>query len=377
MKRPVLIQKRKPLLPPSWVSAGLAGHSALGLALAAFIYLVCLSGTLAVFAQELQRWEQPAGPVVQSVSPAAVDNGFNAIRAKAPGLAKDSVTIALPTPAIPRLTLSAGGHEGAGGEIWLAAATGRPVVKAYRPTTDFIVALHTGLHLPEGIGRTLVGLIGIALLGLLISGVLAHPRIFKDAFSLRRGGSRRLQTADLHNRLGTWGLPFFLTVTLTGTILGVFFVIFAGLAATAYKGDFGRAFSDMGFGAEQGRPTAAPVSPIAPMLAQVSAKSPGASIQAVSIEHAGTNRQKIEVTIHEPGQLSTYDRYGFDAAGHMVDTPDGERATISRQISTALQPLHFGWFGGIIVKIAYGPPWPGVMRRVIERRHDLADTAAR
>jgi uncharacterized iron-regulated membrane protein len=240
MKRPVLIQKRKPLLPPSWFSAGLPAILHFGLALAGFIYLVCLSGTLAVFAQELQRWEQPAGPVVQSVSPAAVDNGFNAIRAKVPRLAKDSVTIALPTPAIPRLTLSAGGHEGAGGEIWLADATGRPVVKAYRPTTDFIVALHTGLHLPEGIGRTLVGLIGIALLGLLISGVLAHPRIFKDAFSFRRGGSRRLQTADLHNRLGTWGLPFFLTVTLTGTILGVFFVIFAGLAATAYKGDFGR-----------------------------------------------------------------------------------------------------------------------------------------
>jgi len=40
----------------------LAGHSALGLAFAALIYIVCLTGTVSVFLMELQRWEQPDGP---------------------------------------------------------------------------------------------------------------------------------------------------------------------------------------------------------------------------------------------------------------------------------------------------------------------------
>jgi uncharacterized iron-regulated membrane protein len=348
------ISRRKPLLSPGWVSAVLAGHSALGLAMAVLIYLVCLSGTLAVFTQELQRWEQPAGPVVERVEAAAVGAGFNAIRAKAPAFARETVSIELPSAAVPRLTLSAGGHEGVGGEKWLADAEGRPVTKVHRPTIDFIVALHTGLSLPEGIGRMLVGLIGIGLLALLLSGVLAHPRMFKDAFSLRRGGSRRLQEADLHNRLGTWGLPFYATVTLTGAILGLFFVVFASLAATAYKGDLRRAFSDMGFGAERHQTAAAAVPPFAPMIALVHARAPEASIEAVTVDHPGTAGQKINLTVHEPRRLSIYQRYVFDTSGRLIESPKADRQTVGRQILFALQPLHFGWFGGIAVKIAYG-----------------------
>lgn len=352
---PLKISRRKPLLSPGWVSAVLAGHSALGLALSALIYLVCLSGTLAVFAQELQRWEQPSGPVVERVAAAAVDDGFTAIRGKAPRLAKETVSIELPTAALPRLTLSAGGHEGVGGEKWLADAAGRPIAKVRRPATDFIVGLHTGLNLPEESGRMLVGLVGVALLALLLSGVFAHPRMFKDAFTLRRGGSRRLQQADLHNRLGTWGLPFYVTVTLTGVILGLFFVIFAGLAATAYKGDFSRALGDMGFELGPNRhQSVAAMPPLSPMLAVVRAMAPKASIQAVSIEHAGTSVQKITVTAHAPGELSASQRFVFDAKGGLVDAPNSGRDTIGRQILFALQPLHFGWFGGIAVKVAYG-----------------------
>ena len=56
--------RKRPLLAPAFVRAVLAGHSALGLAFAAVIYVVCLSGTLAVFIHDFQRWEQPDGPIV-------------------------------------------------------------------------------------------------------------------------------------------------------------------------------------------------------------------------------------------------------------------------------------------------------------------------
>src|SRR5262245_4005568 len=46
----------------------LAGHSALGLAFAWLIYVVCLSATVAVFANEFKRWEQPDGPTVRGSS---------------------------------------------------------------------------------------------------------------------------------------------------------------------------------------------------------------------------------------------------------------------------------------------------------------------
>jgi hypothetical protein len=42
-----------------------------GLAFAAVIYIVCLSGTLAVFAGEFIRWKNADAPRVEGVSPAA------------------------------------------------------------------------------------------------------------------------------------------------------------------------------------------------------------------------------------------------------------------------------------------------------------------
>ena len=74
-------------------------------------------------------------------------------------------------------------------------------------------------------GGILVGLIGVALLSSLISGILAHPRIFRDAFHLRLGGSKRLQEADFHNRLGVWALPFHIIISLTGAFLGLTTII--------------------------------------------------------------------------------------------------------------------------------------------------------
>ena len=39
-----------------FVQAVLAGHSSLGLAFAALIYLVCFSGTVAVLVHDFERW---------------------------------------------------------------------------------------------------------------------------------------------------------------------------------------------------------------------------------------------------------------------------------------------------------------------------------
>src|SRR5690606_2751916 len=65
-------RKRRWPLSPGTVRAVLSGHSLLGLAFAAIIYLVCLTGTIAVFAPDLERWEQPQAPAASQLSDAAV-----------------------------------------------------------------------------------------------------------------------------------------------------------------------------------------------------------------------------------------------------------------------------------------------------------------
>ena len=71
---------KRQFLSPDFVRAMLAGHSALGLAFAALIYIVCLTGTVSVFLMELQRWEQPDGPRVTE-TPSARDGRGSALEA--------------------------------------------------------------------------------------------------------------------------------------------------------------------------------------------------------------------------------------------------------------------------------------------------------
>ena len=214
----------------SWVAALLAGHSALGLGFCALIYLICLSGTLAVFERELQRWEQPAIPSVTNVGPREIETAITNVRQRAPKDAASSITITLPAPDQLQLLVSAGGHEGKGGRNWYADGDGRLIAEVRHPAASFISELHTDLHMPLGIGRIIVGISGMALLCLIVSGALAHPRIFRDAFRLRLGGPRRLELADTHNRLGTWLLPFALIISFTGAFVALFFFMFAGVA---------------------------------------------------------------------------------------------------------------------------------------------------
>ena len=74
----------------------------------------------------------------------------------------------------------------------MADPKGRLVARISSPWSEFIGELHMQLHLPRRWGKYLVGLTGVALLSSLISGLLSHPRILKDAFALRWGGSSRL-----------------------------------------------------------------------------------------------------------------------------------------------------------------------------------------
>ena len=89
-------------IPAGFVRAVLRGHSSLGLAFAALIYLICLSGSLAVFAHEFQRWESAAAPQVTAVAPDAVQAAFEgAIARGGPGV--EHVFITLPSADFPRL----------------------------------------------------------------------------------------------------------------------------------------------------------------------------------------------------------------------------------------------------------------------------------
>ena len=161
----------------------------------------------------------------------------------------------------------------------------RAIESASTVWSEFLTALHINLHLPRTWGIFLVGLTGVALLSSLISGLFAHPRIFRDAFHLRLGGSRRLQEADLHNRIGVWALPFHVLVSLTGALLGLTTIIVGVLGLAVFQGDVDRVYSLFLPPHPADDPRPAPLMDLRPMFAEVARLSPEGRIEYVFLEH--------------------------------------------------------------------------------------------
>ncbi len=341
---------RKPLMariPAGFVQAVLKGHSALGIAFAAAIYIVCLSGTLAVFVHEFTAWENPGVAHVSRASPDTVQRALENAVAQSPGEVHH-VRLAMPTADQPFLTLDVDAESGR--TWWVADAEGE-VVPLRRAWSDFLTRLHIFLHLPAAWGIFIVGMTGVALLSSLISGLCAHPRIFRDAFHLRVGGSQRLQEADLHNRIGVWALPFHLVVSLTGAFLGLTTIIVGVLGMAMFDGDTGRIYALFAPPEPPENVAQAPVLDLRPMLARLPDEG---ALERVTIEHPTESGAAAVFDLFDERALAGMSSIGITRTGEVYYEKDIPSASLGERVFGALAPLHFGWFGGGIVKIAYG-----------------------
>jgi hypothetical protein len=158
-------------------------------------------------------------------------------------------------------------------ELRAKAPLGEPVDHRW---THFLVELHYALSLPDVLGLLLVGIIGIAMTAMVISGLLAHPNIFKDAFSFRVGGPRRLQQVDIHNRLSVWTSPFQLAIALTGAFIGLSQIYGLTIAALFFGGDTTAATRSLFLQHDKPTGIAAPLIKVGDILERVRAEHPDA-----------------------------------------------------------------------------------------------------
>lgn len=334
-------------IPAGFVRAVLRGHSSLGLAFAALIYLVCLSGSIAVFAHEFQRWESATAPQVTAVTPGAVQTAFEGAIA-AGGKGVEHVYITMPSADFPRLLLYVDADED---RQFLADAKGQIVPGGDGAWTEFITRLHINLHLPRTWGGFLVGLIGVALLSSLISGILAHPRIFRDAFHLRLGGSKRLQEADFHNRLGVWALPFHVIISLTGAFLGLTTIVVGVLGMAMFNGDVNKVYALFIPAPPVDDPRPAPVLDLRPMFAKIPAG--GGRIEYVFTEHPTETGGAALFNVKHPNRLAGTDSYAFRRDATIYSAKKAAANNLGEDILASAGAVHFGWFGGGLIKIVY------------------------
>lgn len=334
-------------LPSRFVARMLTGHTAVGLAASALIYILCLSGTLMVFHQEFARWEQPHVPEFQTMAPEAVENAARAGLARTDE-APHHLFVGLPVEGMPRASVTVD-EQG-----WFADAEGNLVTPVEHPWTHFLEKLHYYLTLPGVLGLTVVGILGVLMTSLIFSGLLSHPRLFRDAFKLRLGNGRQLRETDTHNRLGVWMAPFHLVIAFTGAALGLASLAAIVVASLHGDGDT-EAFFQPVFGDEEQTDTAtAPLADIDRALTNFREAHPDLRPWFVSFHEPATAGQHAKILARHPDRLIYGEDYQFNVDGNLTGHTGLSDGPVGQQAVASFYPLHFGSFGGLPVRIAYG-----------------------
>ncbi len=336
----------------STVKRSLSAHAAIGLLAGALLYIVCLSGTLLVFYEEWQRLEQASPPQMTEIDPDAVQRGMEAMLTRERG--KSPTThfyVDMPVGELPTTRVITDT------ESFHIDADGRLAGPEQIEWSNFLYGLHYTLNIPVAqglVGITIVGILGMLMLALAISGLVAHPKIFRDAFRLRTRRSGGVALSDWHNRLSVWSLPFGIAISLTGSVIGLATVGTYAAAARFYDGDVEALYATI-FG-EEGKPNPAkaPLPDVARALRYMAANHPDVRVTYVTIHEPGTLGQQVQIVAEHPRRLIFGEYYMFDAKGNFAGTAGLADGHLGQQAAASNYDLHFGNFGGLPVKLAYG-----------------------
>lgn len=237
-------------------------HGWAGLLLGWVLYVMCLAGSLAVFRPEIGEWMRPEtrdrAPAPQAVAAAV---GWLQQHADAPAWF-------LYAPGPRTNVVEAVWFHGLSYTLRaLDPVTGVPAMRQTRGG-EFFYRLHFELQLPYPWGRLLACLAAAMMLLALITGVIAHRRIFRDFFTFRPGRRQRAWL-DAHNALGAFALPFHIMITFTGLVTLFSLTMPWGVRAL-YGHDSATMFQELIPGAISRPPAGRPgaLAPIAPMIAE-------------------------------------------------------------------------------------------------------------
>lgn len=224
---------------------------------------------------------------------------------------------------------------------------------------SFITHFHADLHLGR-LGQILTGLLGLTLMASIVSGLIIHRKILKEMLVFRPFRSLRLMLTDTHKVLSVWGILFHGMIGFTGAFLGLATVILLPAAAfVSFEGDQEKLF-------ETFQPERMP---------ELSGEAADMQIDKVLAHSLASGAVTRSITIMGWGDknalafvdtVSREGREGDDIAAqtnvYRLDSGEFQQGgtTFSRvggvsgPVLDVMFPLHFGSFGGPIVRIVWG-----------------------
>lgn len=319
-------------------------HTWAGVVIGSVLFAIFWMGTLSVFDREIDRWMQPDTRLQLPVSAAPLDTGVVPVASE---LARGSTQwgLTLPTERVPVYRLFYATADGERSTRHLHPESGALIDdQGSEAGTGFIFPFHFMLHLKWlDIGYWLVGLAGMSMLVLLVSGVVIHKKIFADFFTFRPRKALQRSSLDLHNLSGVVALPFHFMIALSGLI--IFMNIYFPQAHLATYGKQAQAraeFQSEAYGQyirdKSEQPGA--VGSIDSMLAQAEHEWQGGKPYFIRVWHPGDANSYVEVRRAYANDITMHlDTLYFDASSGEVlkRFAAGPVMTVQRFISG----LHF------------------------------------
>jgi uncharacterized iron-regulated membrane protein len=306
---------------------------------------ICLTGTLAVFAQEID-WLLHAE---MRVTPRDTRASWGQIVGAAQQSHPDWVLEGVAAPHASRFAAVAQMRtsENRRRFVWIDPYTGQVTGDTHWFNAHRLLRnTHRHLMLPVKYGVPLVAALSIPLLLSLLSSLFIYKRWWRGFFSWPRADRPRRLWGDVHRLLGVWSLWFLALIGLTG---GWYLVESLGGNATPPA-----RIAVPGNGAP-GDGEAAPADPRAIDRAAAELRRRWPELDIGTVRPSADGRGLLI-----DGQARAWlvrDRAnaaGFDLRdGRLLGRQDGRDMSVHQRIAEMADPLHFGSFGGWPVRLLW------------------------
>ena len=318
-------------------------HSWAGLKLSIFMTFILATGTLAVFAHELDWMANPAMRVAPQAGPqASFGQIAAAAQAEAPGGRLQQIFAPIDPWFATEVWIDAGKSriERVYLNPWTAEVTGRG---GWANIHRFLRQTHRHLMLPVTWGIPIVCSLSFLLLASLVTGLVTYKKFWRGFLRQPhwRGGARRL-SGDLHRLGGLWGLWFVALMIVTG--LWYLVEQLGGDAPPQTQPPKAKAAMSAPAGPELDH-----------LIAQARAAYPTLRITEIRFPAAKGARglvvqgQAEAVLVRDRANAVWLDP---DRRGVLM-VSRGETLTVHQRISEMADPLHFGTWGGLATKIVW------------------------
>ncbi|MEM9304332.1 MAG: PepSY-associated TM helix domain-containing protein [Pseudomonadota bacterium] len=341
-------------------------HSWTGISLGLVLFVVCFTGSLAMFARDLQTWEDPARRLPLVADPIAIDPLFQQwVESEATEHEAEVTFMGMnyPTAEAPFFRGNVNLRDPDGvvhfhQQRW-DPATGAVIPDRQDGLATWVLDFHRDLMWPEflggrQIGRGLVGIFGIVMMLSILTGIITHRKILREMFTLRLRRSVRVKWKDGHNALGVWTLPFSIMIAFTGAWLGIIVLLLPVTGMLVVKGDSEKLIALLSGPQIEATGEAAPMISLDEIARRSHSSGDGRLPTAVFIQHYGDTSAVYDIQYKPDTELmySESERINGVTGAALPLTGLQERTAATRTLG-AITPLHYGLFGGVALKCLY------------------------